>query len=45
VQDKPGRRVAIKNCQTWMREFVVALVEEEILDGSAIGALDAAPKN
>ncbi|KAF8606902.1 hypothetical protein BDV93DRAFT_520521 [Ceratobasidium sp. AG-I] len=42
---RPGRRVAIKNCQTWLRELVVALVEEKILETSAIDTLDGAPKN
>ncbi|KAG9097842.1 hypothetical protein FRC06_007124 [Ceratobasidium sp. 370] len=40
-----GQRVAIKNCQTWMREYVSKLVERGILDASAVGILDQAPKN
>ncbi|KAG9086522.1 hypothetical protein FS749_003599 [Ceratobasidium sp. UAMH 11750] len=39
------RRVAIKNCQTWMSEYVGKLVERGILDASAVGVLNDAPKN
>ncbi|KAG8728374.1 hypothetical protein FRC12_021795 [Ceratobasidium sp. 428] len=38
-------RVAIKNCQTWMREYVVKLTKSGVLDASAVGIVDDAPKN
>ncbi|EUC63466.1 hypothetical protein RSOL_491410 [Rhizoctonia solani AG-3 Rhs1AP] len=41
----PSRRVEIKNCQTWLREYVCALVEHGICDADAIGVLDRAPRN
>ncbi|KDQ60267.1 hypothetical protein JAAARDRAFT_601244 [Jaapia argillacea MUCL 33604] len=40
-----GKKVEIKNCQTWLRDFVQVLVEEGIFPSSALAALDAAPKN
>ncbi|KAG9120684.1 hypothetical protein FRC07_003723 [Ceratobasidium sp. 392] len=39
------RRVAINNCQTWMREYVVKLVGGGILDALAVDVLDGAPRN
>ncbi|KAH7336918.1 hypothetical protein B0J17DRAFT_718832 [Rhizoctonia solani] len=41
----PSGRVEIKNCQTWLREFVCALVEHGICEAEAIGVLDRAPRN
>ncbi|CAE6460251.1 unnamed protein product [Rhizoctonia solani] len=41
----PVRRVEIKNCQTWLREFVCALVEHGICEAEAIDVLDRAPRN
>ncbi|QRV77594.1 hypothetical protein RhiJN_05609 [Ceratobasidium sp. AG-Ba] len=39
------RRVAIKNCQTWMRDYVLKLVERGVLDQAAVEIVDSAPKN
>ncbi|KAF2013355.1 hypothetical protein BU24DRAFT_442470 [Aaosphaeria arxii CBS 175.79] len=41
----PRQRVAIQNCQTWLRELVVKLVEKGVMDQSAVEAIDKAPKN
>ncbi|KDN48240.1 hypothetical protein RSAG8_02832, partial [Rhizoctonia solani AG-8 WAC10335] len=41
----PVGRVEIKNCQTWLREFVCALVEHGICEAEAIDVLDRAPRN
>ncbi|KAL3425123.1 hypothetical protein PVAG01_04404 [Phlyctema vagabunda] len=41
----PRTRVQIQNCQTWMRELVVKLVEERIFPDDALEKLDAVPKN
>ncbi|KAF2123947.1 hypothetical protein P153DRAFT_327702 [Dothidotthia symphoricarpi CBS 119687] len=41
----PKQRVAIQNCQTWLREFVAALVQKGLMDQSALQILDGAPKN
>ncbi|PVI04890.1 hypothetical protein DM02DRAFT_725567 [Periconia macrospinosa] len=41
----PRQRVAIQNCQTWLREFVAALVQKGAMDQSALQILDGAPKN
>jgi len=38
-----GRKIEIKNCQSWLREYVVALVEREVLERSALAAVDDAP--
>jgi len=38
-------RVEIQNCQTWLRQVTVALVEDGILPADAIVNLDKAPKN
>ncbi|KAG8742175.1 hypothetical protein FRC10_001931 [Ceratobasidium sp. 414] len=39
------RRVVIKNCQTWMSEYVRKLVERGIVEASAVGILGEAPTN
>ncbi|KDR78330.1 hypothetical protein GALMADRAFT_94990 [Galerina marginata CBS 339.88] len=41
----PGKKVQIKDCQTWMREFVEALISEQVFPISALEILDTAPKN
>jgi len=38
-------RIEIKNCQTWLREFMVELIEAEILPAEALEELDKAPEN
>ncbi|KFY16625.1 hypothetical protein V491_05279 [Pseudogymnoascus sp. VKM F-3775] len=38
-------RIEVKNCQTWLREVVVALAGNETFPNEAIGVLDQAPKN
>ena len=38
-----GVKVEIKNCQSWLREYVVALVEKA-LEASALEVVDSAPK-
>lgn len=40
-----GRKVAIKNCQTWIRDAVERLVHAGIVPQEALGIVDAAPKN
>jgi hypothetical protein len=37
--------VKIENCQTWLRDVVIKLVEKEVLDEEAIRIVDIAPKN
>ena len=37
-------KVEIKNCQSWLREYVVALVEKQLLEPSALEIVDGAPK-
>ena len=37
-------KVEIKNCQSWLREYVVALVEKKLLEPSALEIVDGAPK-
>jgi len=39
-----GTKVEIKNCQSWLREYVVALVEKRVLEASALDVVDSAPK-
>jgi len=39
-----GVKVEIKNCQSWLREYVVALVEKKVLEASALEVVDSAPK-
>ncbi|CAE6406881.1 unnamed protein product [Rhizoctonia solani] len=41
----PSPRVEIKNCQTWLRQLVCALVEHGICEAEAIKVLDRAPRN
>ncbi|KAJ8592658.1 hypothetical protein M405DRAFT_812365 [Rhizopogon salebrosus TDB-379] len=43
--DGPHTRVQIKNCQTWLREVVVAIVADGTFPQSALTALDEIPKN
>ncbi|RYP25260.1 hypothetical protein DL765_000141 [Monosporascus sp. GIB2] len=38
-------RVALQNCQTWMVDFVRALIDQGIIEQSAQTALDECPKN
>lgn len=38
-------KVEIKNCQTWLREVVEALIEDEVFPPIALAVLDEAPKN
>ncbi|KAH8686002.1 hypothetical protein BGZ60DRAFT_396652 [Tricladium varicosporioides] len=38
-------RIEIKNCQTWLRELVVILVEQGIFSDESLIELDSAPKN
>ncbi|RDB28930.1 hypothetical protein Hypma_016124 [Hypsizygus marmoreus] len=43
---KAGRtRVNIRNCQTWLVEYVDVLIRDDILDYSAKAILDSGPKN
>jgi len=37
--------VEIRNCQTWIRDAVTALVEAEIMDEEALRIVEKAPKN
>jgi hypothetical protein len=37
-------RVDVKNCQTWLRDVVVVLVENGIFPDDALVTLDRAPK-
>lgn len=39
-----GVKVEIKNCQSWLREYVVALMEKTVLEASALDVVDGAPK-
>ncbi|KAF1960010.1 hypothetical protein CC80DRAFT_438437 [Byssothecium circinans] len=41
----PRRRVEIQNCQTWARNVVAALVQNGVLSGTALEAVENAPKN
>ncbi|KAF8849423.1 hypothetical protein BDZ45DRAFT_634364 [Acephala macrosclerotiorum] len=41
----PRTRVQIQNCQTWLRELVAKLVENNIFADDALEKLDAVPKN
>ena len=36
-------KVVIKNCQSWLREYVAALVEKRVLEPSALDVVDGAP--
>ncbi|KAK3393960.1 hypothetical protein B0H63DRAFT_517125 [Podospora didyma] len=38
-------RVAIKNCQTWLRQLVDAMIEKGLIDPSAKDILDASPQH
>ena len=38
-------RVEVKNCQTWLRMVVEALIHDHIFPPEALVAIDAAPKN
>ncbi|RYP18540.1 hypothetical protein DL767_009814 [Monosporascus sp. MG133] len=38
-------RVALQNCQTWMADFVRALVDQGLIEQSAQTVLDECPKN
>ncbi|OBT48080.1 hypothetical protein VE00_01021 [Pseudogymnoascus sp. WSF 3629] len=40
-----GSRVELKNCQTWLREVVVALVGNGTFPNDAVEVIDQAPKN
>ena len=39
-----GVKVEIKNCQSWLRDYVVVLVEKKVLEASALEVVDGAPK-
>ncbi|CAA9966148.1 hypothetical protein PTNB73_08930 [Pyrenophora teres f. teres] len=39
------QRVEIQNCQTWLRAGVALLVQNGVMDQSALQAVDDAPKN
>ncbi|CAE7145615.1 unnamed protein product [Rhizoctonia solani] len=39
-----GTRVPVRNCQTWMYDYVAALVARNILEASAVEALSQVPK-
>ena len=39
-----GTKVEIKNCQSWLREYVVALVEKGVLEASALDVVEGAPE-
>lgn len=39
-----GTKVEIKNCHSWLREYVVALMEKMVLEASALDVVDSAPK-
>ena len=39
-----GVKIEIKNCQSWLREYVSALVERNMVEASALGVVDSAPK-
>ncbi|KAH6674070.1 hypothetical protein B0J14DRAFT_30556 [Halenospora varia] len=38
-------RIEIRNCQTWLRDLVMVLVEEGVFPSEALMELDTAPKN
>lgn len=38
-----GRKVEIKNCQSWLREYVVALVEKQMFGQAALDVMGEAP--
>ncbi|RYP08538.1 hypothetical protein DL764_001869 [Monosporascus ibericus] len=38
-------RVALQNCQTWMADFVRALIDQGLIEQSAQALLDECPKN
>ncbi|RYP78257.1 hypothetical protein DL771_000734 [Monosporascus sp. 5C6A] len=38
-------RVALQNCQTWMADFVRALIDQGLIEQSAQTVLDGCPKN
>jgi len=39
-----GVKVEMKNCQSWLREYVIALVEKNVFEASALDVVDSAPK-
>lgn len=39
-----GGKVEIKNCQSWLREYVVELVGKQVLKPSALVVVGNAPK-
>jgi hypothetical protein len=41
----PRRRVEIQNCQTWLKDVVAALVQNELIHESAIQIISDAPKD
>jgi hypothetical protein len=41
----PGKRLKIENCQTWLRDVVIKLVEKGLLREEAIGIVDRALRN
>ncbi|KAF1943670.1 hypothetical protein EJ02DRAFT_433041 [Clathrospora elynae] len=41
----PRKRVQIQNCQTWLRAGVAALVQNGIMDQSALQTIDSAARN
>jgi len=42
---RPGSKVEIKNCQTWLADVVSALYEKEIVDSNVVEIIRTAPKN
>jgi hypothetical protein len=38
-------RVEMKNCQTWLREFVLALIDKDIFPSEALVEVEQAPRN
>ncbi|KUJ07754.1 uncharacterized protein LY89DRAFT_660007 [Mollisia scopiformis] len=45
VEEGLKSRVQVRNCQSWLREFVGKLVEMGIFDEDALEKVDAVPKN
>jgi hypothetical protein len=41
----PRRRVEIQTCQTWLKDVVAALVQNELIHESAIQIISDAPKD
>ena len=44
IKEAP-KKVEVQNCQTWMSQFVAALVADGILPNAAIAVVNGAPKN